>query len=112
MWTAQSEQLANGRVIRITVELGSSPIAYADVLHRWQNDAEFRLFFIGLLARPSARFDGKLPQLLPQLRTALSNLFCWIVLVWPGTRTLTLSLNTSAVQPMELSSSPISARTQ
>jgi hypothetical protein len=49
MWTSRTTQLSDGRVVRITIDSGSSPVSYADVLHRWQNDAGFRTFFINLL---------------------------------------------------------------
>lgn len=49
MWTSRTTQLSDGRVIKITIDIGSSPVSYADVIHGWQNDAGFRTFFIGLL---------------------------------------------------------------
>ena len=50
MWTSRSEQLTEGQVIRVAVDLDSSPVSYAEVLRRWQHDAEFRSFFTTLLA--------------------------------------------------------------
>src|SRR4051794_7402889 len=50
MWTPRSEHSADGHMIRVAIDLDSYPVSYAEVLRRWQNDAEFRSFFIGLLA--------------------------------------------------------------
>lgn len=50
MWTSRSEQLADGRVIRVAIDLDSCPVSYAQVLRRWQDDTDFRSMFIGLLA--------------------------------------------------------------
>src|SRR5437868_4666742 len=64
MWTPRSEQLANGRGIRVVIDLGSSPISYADVLRRWQDDADFRSIFNGLLAdSPFSAFRWETPPI-------------------------------------------------
>jgi hypothetical protein len=49
MLTSQSKQLLNGRVIKFTIENGSSLITYADAIYQWQSNSEFRTFFIDLL---------------------------------------------------------------
>lgn len=46
---ARCTRLSSGRGTKFAIDRGSSPISYADVLTRWQNDADFRRFFIGLL---------------------------------------------------------------
>jgi len=48
MWSARTETLSHGSVIRVDHE--HRPIGFADVLYRWQDDAVFREFFIALLA--------------------------------------------------------------
>jgi hypothetical protein len=48
MWTSRTTQLSNG-VIKLAIDIGSTPMSYADAIHQWQNDAGFRTFFIGLL---------------------------------------------------------------
>jgi hypothetical protein len=50
MWTPRSEQLGNDRAIRVALDIDSSPVSIAEVLRRWRSDADFRSFFISLLA--------------------------------------------------------------
>jgi Family of unknown function (DUF6940) len=45
MWSSRTEQLANGRVIKVAIDLDVSSVSYAEVLRRWRDDAEFRSFF-------------------------------------------------------------------
>ena len=64
MWTARSKKLDGGRVLRVAVDLDSSPTSYAEVLGRWQNDAGFRAFFIRLLAdSPFPAFRWETPPI-------------------------------------------------
>jgi uncharacterized protein DUF6940 len=64
MWTSRSEQLPKGRAIRVAVDLDASPVAYAEVLRRWQHDADFRSWFNGLLAEsPFSAFRWETPPL-------------------------------------------------
>ena len=64
MWTSRTTQLSNGRVIKIAIDAGSSPVSYADVLHLWQNDADFRTFFINLLVdSPFTAFRWETPPI-------------------------------------------------
>src|SRR5262249_18011002 len=64
MWTARSEQLAGGRTIKVALDLDSSPVPYAEVLRRWQHDADFRSFFFALLAAaPYAAFRWETPPI-------------------------------------------------
>jgi hypothetical protein len=64
MWTPRSERLADGRGIRVVIDLDSSPVTYAEVLRRWQTDAVFRSLFLGLLAdAPFAAFRWETPPL-------------------------------------------------
>ncbi len=82
MWTPRSEQLANGRVIRVSIELDSSPVSYADVLRRWQDDADFRSMFNGLLAdSPFAAFRWETP---PITTASASRPFEFVLLDSPG----------------------------
>jgi Family of unknown function (DUF6940) len=63
-WTSRSEQLPGGRGIRMVVHLDSSPVPYAEVLHRWRTDAHFRAWFNGLLVdSPFASFRWETPPL-------------------------------------------------
>lgn len=82
MWTTRSEQLADGRVIRVTVNLGSTPVSFAETLRLWQVDADFRAFFMALLAdSPFTAFRWETPP----LTTASANrAFEFILLDSPG----------------------------
>ena len=82
MWTSRSKQLASGRVIRVSIGLDSSPVSYAEVLRRWQKDADFRAFFIGLLAdSPFSAFRWETPS----ITTATANqAFEFVLLDSPG----------------------------
>ena len=64
MWTSRTTRLSNGRVIKFAINVGSSPVSYADVIHRWQNDANFRAFFVGLLLEsPFSTFRWETPPI-------------------------------------------------
>jgi hypothetical protein len=82
MWTPRSEQLANGRVIRVAMDFGSSPVSFADVLRHWQDDSDFRTMFMGLLAdSPFSAFRWETPP----ITTATANRpFEFVLLDSPG----------------------------
>jgi hypothetical protein len=64
MWTPRKEMLANGRTIRVVIDRDSTPISYAEILHSWQSDANFREIFTGLLAdAPFSAFRFETPPL-------------------------------------------------
>ena len=64
MWTSRTTQLSNGRIIKLAIDIGSSPVSYADVIHQWQNDAGFRSFFIDLLVgSPFSAFRWETPPI-------------------------------------------------
>jgi hypothetical protein len=70
MWTTRSERLAGGHVIKVALDLDSSLVSYAEILRRWQDDAEFRLMFTKLLAdAPFAAFRWETPA----ISTAMAN---------------------------------------
>jgi len=50
MWEAQVETLDGNRVQRISVLSGGTGLTYAEVMHRWQHDVEFREYFDSLLS--------------------------------------------------------------
>jgi hypothetical protein len=63
MWSAHTEELSIG-CTRFTIDLDASPVSYAEVLRRWQNDVSFRSFFTGLLAdAPYAAFRWETPPI-------------------------------------------------
>lgn len=82
MWTSRATQLSDGRLIKITIDIGSSPVSYADVIHGWQNDAGFRTFFIDLLVdSPFSSFRWETPP----ITTATANRpFEFVLLDSPG----------------------------
>jgi hypothetical protein len=64
MWTSRTEVLSSRRGIRVAIDLNGSPISYAEVLNRWQQDGDFRTFFIGLLAdSPFSSFRWETPPI-------------------------------------------------
>jgi hypothetical protein len=56
MWSAKSEQLADGRGMRFALAIDSRPASFADVLCGWQDHPDFRSLFNALLA--DAPFTG------------------------------------------------------
>jgi hypothetical protein len=64
MWKARSEKTADGAIIKFAIDLDSSGVSYAEVLTRWQKDAEFRAFFNDLLATaPFPAFRWETPPI-------------------------------------------------
>jgi hypothetical protein len=82
MWTPQSEQMADGCLIKVAIDLDSSPVSCAEVLRRWQHDANFRSLFIAFLAdSPFAEFRWETPP----ITTATANRpFEFVMLDSPG----------------------------
>lgn len=63
MWTIRNDELAGGHLVKFGLDLDSSPVSYAEVLRRWQVDADFRLMFNELLAgAPFAAFRWETPS--------------------------------------------------
>jgi hypothetical protein len=82
MWTARPEQLTNGRGVKFILELEFQPVSYAEVLDRWQHDAEFRSLFIALLAdSPFSAFRWETP---PITLTTANRAFEFVLLDSPG----------------------------
>jgi hypothetical protein len=82
MWTSRSKQLAGGRVIKVAIDLDSSPVSYAEVLSRWQQDVDFRTFFMGLLAdAPFSAFRWETP---PMTTGTANQAFEFVLLDSPG----------------------------
>jgi hypothetical protein len=62
MWTAQTEELANGDGLRFTLALDSRSAAFDEVYRRWRDDADFRSLFNALLAdAPYTAFRWETP---------------------------------------------------
>jgi hypothetical protein len=84
-WTSRSEPMAEGRILKVAIDLDSSPVPYAEVLRRWQQDADFRSWFVALLAdSPFAAFRWETPP----ITTATANQpFEFVLLDSPGLAT-------------------------
>jgi hypothetical protein len=82
MWTKRSNPSADGRVLRVAIDLDASPVPYAEVLRRWRYDAEFRSFFIDLLAdSPFPAFRWETP---PITTATADRAFEFVLLDSPG----------------------------
>jgi hypothetical protein len=56
--------MVDGRIIKVAIDLDSSPVSYAEVLRHWQEDADFRSWFIALLAdSPFSAFRWETPPI-------------------------------------------------
>lgn len=82
MWTSRAEQLPGNRGFRFAIELNESPVCYSEVLTRWQEDAEFRSFFLGLLSSSSfSAFRWETP---PITKMTANRAFEFVLLDSPG----------------------------
>jgi hypothetical protein len=74
--------MGDGRLLKVTIDLDSSPLPYVEVLRRWQDDADFRSLFIALLAdSPFTAFRWETPP----ITTATANRpFEFVLLDSPG----------------------------
>ncbi len=62
MFASRSQKLAGGRAIKFAIEYGSSPVSYAEIIRQWQDNSDFRAFFIDLLLNsPFAAFRWETP---------------------------------------------------
>jgi hypothetical protein len=64
MWSSRTTKLLDERTIKFVIDDGSSQLSYAEVLTRWQDDFDFRKFFIALLAEsPFSAFRWETPPI-------------------------------------------------
>ena len=62
MWSIRTEQLVHGSVV--SVDLKDRPVEFSEVLRRWQDDPDFRAFFIARLAdAPFSAFRWETPPI-------------------------------------------------
>jgi hypothetical protein len=62
MWSTRTTRLPDGRTLKCSIDIDSSPLSYANLLNLWQNDFEFRSYFIQLLlASPFSAFRWETP---------------------------------------------------
>src|SRR6267142_7227290 len=82
MWTARSEELANHRGLRFSVDRGPTPASFADALRGWQTDPAFCSLFNALLAdAPYTAFRWETP---PVTSATLTRPFEFVLLDSPG----------------------------
>lgn len=82
MWTVQNEPLPDGRGIRTSIDTHGTALTYAEVLRLWRDDAEFRGFFIDLLAgAPYTAFRWETP---PVTTATVGRPFEFVLLNSPG----------------------------
>jgi hypothetical protein len=64
MWTSYSKKLANGRILKVAIDLDADAVSYGEVLRHWQHDAIFRSMFFALLAdAPYSAFRWETPPI-------------------------------------------------
>lgn len=82
MWTARSEELSDADGVRFAITLDSRPATFADVIHGWQNDADFRSLFNALMAEtPSTAFRWETPAV---TTATMQQSFEFVLLDSPG----------------------------
>lgn len=81
-WIAQKETLAQGRVVKMTIEESGRTIPYGHVLDLWKSDKDFRTFTIDLLAGvPFEAFRWETPSL---TKDTITRSFECVVMDSPG----------------------------
>src|ERR1044071_744664 len=81
MWSARTEQ-TDRRTLNVAVYVETVPMSYSEVLRLWQHDADFRSFFIGLLAdAPFSAFRWETPPITAAL---VDRPFEFVLLDSPG----------------------------
>jgi hypothetical protein len=64
MWTSRIEELTDRRGLKCFLYFDAAPVAYLEVLDRWQNDAGFRSYFVGILSNaPYPAFRWETPPI-------------------------------------------------
>lgn len=82
MWTARSGELTDRKGLWFAVDLDARPASYGDVLHGWQNEADFRSMFNSLLAAvPCSAFRWETPAV---TSATISQPFEFVILDSPG----------------------------
>ena len=82
MWSAHTEQLSEGDVLRIRILQQSSPVTLDEVLRGWIENRQFRSFFIELLARvPFADYRWETPA---STKSSAAQNFEFVVVNSPG----------------------------
>ena len=72
-WDTQIETMESGRIHQVKILCDGKPVSYAEAIDRWQDDGDFRDFFIGLLAE--APYDAYLWETPPITRMTSTRAF-------------------------------------
>jgi hypothetical protein len=82
MWSARTELLSNGRVLKTFIDRGATSMTFAEVLCGWRDDIGFRSFFTELLANcPFSDFRWETPSITTE---SVSRHFEFVLLDSPG----------------------------
>ena len=82
MWSAPTEQLSEGEVLRFRILQRSSPMTLDEVLRGWIENREFRSFFTELLARVAfVDYRWETP---PSTKSSAAQNFEFVVVNSPG----------------------------
>ena len=77
MYNADVTQLDEGRVLRFGLLRDGEPLSWSDVMHRWQTDPSFRVFFVSVLA--DAPFPAYFWETPPVTRTSIDREFEFVL---------------------------------
>lgn len=82
MWSVRSEQLDGHRVTRFIIERDAGPVSYAEVIHLWQENPDFRSWFNAFLAdAPYSAFRWETP---PVSASTTNRPFEFVLIDSPG----------------------------
>jgi hypothetical protein len=81
MWTATTETIDGGRILKTAIRQQGRTIRTTDVIELWQHDASFRTFFAALLA--GAPFDGYFWECPPVTAAAVTQPFEFVLVDSP-----------------------------
>jgi len=87
MWQPKIEVLEAGRIRRITVARGPSPMSHAEVIEGWKSSSEFRAFYIALLA--DSPFDAMFWESLPITPASIDRPHEFVLVNSPASATAT-----------------------
>lgn len=77
MYGTEVEQLDEDRVLQIRLLRDAEPLSFSEVMTRWQDDPEFRRFFISVLA--DAPFSAYFWETPPVTRTTITQKFEFVL---------------------------------
>ena len=72
-WDTLTERMESGRIHQVRILCDGEPVSYAEAIDRWQDDGDFRDFFIGLLV--AAPYDAYLWETPPITRMTATRAF-------------------------------------